>query len=340
MVEQNYKIDLRNKTSEELIRNFMWRAPLDNRASARSAIQLENCILTRSGVVLKNGIPVRSSIYPGYRLRPLLLRAYGSRLFGSEPATGSTNISVINPYSNGYYHWMTECLPAYKYYHMTHGNDYKCWIAGGSALTDLQIETLRAVGIHNIGIIPVKRSQRFSKLVALSHNQYGRFSKSELSVLRDALKYDDAVEKKLLYVSRSDAKTRKIKNESDLITELKKIGFSIVTLTGKPFNEQVRLFNNTKFLLTIHGAALSNMLMMPQDSSVMEILQHPAQNKSSRYASLGRHHKLSSVYCSLATALDLQYSCMVSEPYASDTGEYNVNIDKVIQEINKWKAEQ
>ncbi len=67
--------------------------------------------------------------------------------------------------------------------------------------------------------------------------------------------------KKRIYVSRADAKIRRITNDKDVADLLKtKYGFEICSLSGVPFAEQVALFASAEIVVGAHGAGLANCL--------------------------------------------------------------------------------
>ena len=308
----------------------------------RQAQNISQCFLSRSGVAFRYGVPVPISYYPTGSSIKLTVRALGSIFFGGDVkplSPSSTYVSALNPYSNGYYHWLTETLPAYCYYNDNIRSDCRFLIAGDTQLTDLQIETLEHAGIKNIEIIPHRSFKKFQNLTLLSHRTYGSFSKKEIENLRKKYTSKSHISNEFVYVSRADAATRKIANEECLITELKKLNFSNVTLSDMKFKDQKELFQRTKILVSIHGAGLSNILMMPPGSTVIEIFPHPNQNKSLRYASLGRHYKLSGLFYSLAKASGVNYLCIVSEPFSGfDNSEYTINIERLMNLIESCRG--
>ena len=74
-----------------------------------------------------------------------------------------------------------------------------------------------------------------------------------------------------LFISRQDSLTRNIINESDILSLLKDYNFEVQTLSTKNFLAQKELFASSKFIITMHGAALSNLLFAPSGSTIVEI---------------------------------------------------------------------
>ncbi len=76
---------------------------------------------------------------------------------------------------------------------------------------------------------------------------------------------------KNLFISKRDSFNRNIINEKDLLNFLKNYNFEIQTLSKKSFTEQKELFASSKFIVTMHGAALTNLLFAPSGSTIIEI---------------------------------------------------------------------
>jgi hypothetical protein len=76
---------------------------------------------------------------------------------------------------------------------------------------------------------------------------------------------------KRIYIARGDAAVnRKVINEPDLITQLKKYDFEIHYLSGMSVTEQAQLFNAAKIVVGAHGAGLSNLVFCQPDTKVLE----------------------------------------------------------------------
>lgn len=77
-------------------------------------------------------------------------------------------------------------------------------------------------------------------------------------------------EKRRLYISRNDAKLRRVINEENIEPLLKRYGFEIVVLKGKPIAEQVRLFQEADAVLAPHGAGLTHIVWSKPGTKVIE----------------------------------------------------------------------
>lgn len=75
----------------------------------------------------------------------------------------------------------------------------------------------------------------------------------------------------LLYVSRGDARERRIVNEAELIKALEKLGFKSITGGALTFEDQVRQFAQARIIFGAHGAGLANMAFAPRGTPVVEL---------------------------------------------------------------------
>jgi capsular polysaccharide biosynthesis protein len=74
-----------------------------------------------------------------------------------------------------------------------------------------------------------------------------------------------------LYVTRRNAKVRRVRNEVQVADYLTDWGFEVVALEERPFREQVQLFAEAEVVVAQHGAGLIN-LLFAQSPCVLEIL--------------------------------------------------------------------
>ena len=74
-----------------------------------------------------------------------------------------------------------------------------------------------------------------------------------------------------VYLSRGRAPKRRVANEAELLGALAEFGFRVVHFEEHPFAEQVRIAQGARFLVSNHGAGLTNMLFMRPGGSVLEL---------------------------------------------------------------------
>jgi capsular polysaccharide biosynthesis protein len=121
-----------------------------------------------------------------------------------------------------------------------------------------------------------------------------------------------------IFISRSKAPRRKIRNEEALETILIRYGYEVLCMEDFSFKEQVQITYNSQVMISLHGAGLTNMMFMPFGSSVFEL----------RFK--GDDH--SNCYFSMAAAYEHQYFYQLCEPVdqniATHSGDVIVGLDE------------
>jgi hypothetical protein len=95
-----------------------------------------------------------------------------------------------------------------------------------------------------------------------------------------------------LYINRSDARKRSIRNEAEIWPSFERRGFESIAAGKLSFREQVALFSEAEMIAGPHGAGFSNLLFAPQAAKVLEI---------------SNVERVKSVYFLLAKALGQRY---------------------------------
>ena len=118
-----------------------------------------------------------------------------------------------------------------------------------------------------------------------------------------------------VYISRGKAQKRKIKNEEECLAVLKEYDFKVVYFEDCSFEQQVKIALDARYLISNHGAGLTNMLFMKSGSSVFELRK--------------KGDRSNNCYFSLASALNLRYFYQIcdSEDPEEDAHTANLIVD-------------
>jgi hypothetical protein len=111
-----------------------------------------------------------------------------------------------------------------------------------------------------------------------------------------------------IYISRRKAARKKVINEEAVELVLAKYGFLILNNEDYTFLEQVSIYSNAKYLVSIHGSGLTNMLFMKDNSSVLELIK----NKTNTL------NRPSFVFWYEAATLGFRYFAQVCKPVTAD----------------------
>ena len=127
----------------------------------------------------------------------------------------------------------------------------------------------------------------------------GNYNPTIINKIRDRYKYNfitnkDSKSSKKIWISRQNARIRKISNFSEIEKVLIKHNFEIFEFENvKDFSAQASLINQASILGGIIGAGFSNMIFLNEGSKVIEVR--------------GENDNHNNAYFSLSSALNLDY---------------------------------
>ena len=186
-------------------------------------------------------------------------------------------VAVVSSISSDvYYHWMFDILPRFGILERSGvASDYYVI----NAATQFQKDSLEALNIpadrflhptanaHILAdelIVPSLPGPVFRLSPQAQACQYLR----SVFLQRDQAKTPH----RAIYITRADAGTRRVINEAEIRQEVMDRGFEIVSLTGVPFLEQVKLFSEAKIIVGPHGAGFTNAVFCQPGSVLIEFL--------------------------------------------------------------------
>lgn len=197
----------------------------------------------------------------------------------------------LNEWSIGYFHWFIDVLPKL--------------IAADSLIKGYKIplperarkekyieDSLGILG-YDFFYYKERRSHKVKDMLLIDQLQY--CDPDIMPRLRDKLRAKEAQScNKKIFISRARAQSRRILNENEVLEILKEFGFEVHHFENYNLARQIELMGQCSFLLSVHGAGLTNMLFMNPGTNVME-LRKEGDN-------------INGCYYSLANSLDIDYS--------------------------------
>jgi hypothetical protein len=192
-----------------------------------------------------------------------------------------THFWCSDQYSHGYFHWLCETLP--RIYLLTLlGFENPSVILPGPTTKNVNFirESLNLLFPDiNFSFTQNRNVLKLRELIWIS--QMGKpyqFNPLLINSFRQFVRglikaYPDSP-KKRLYISRKNAIRRKVSNEDKVEKLLEGFGFETVYPENYNFAEQIERFAQSEIIIGIHGAGLSNMIFLPDNSFVLE-LQRP-----------------------------------------------------------------
>lgn len=249
---------------------------LENRPSGDLSIsRVSNCVVTRSSLVVTAGGVHSAALFEGFGLRrrfEMNVVGFGSIVkHGLSRMPGSDSFfHVFNIWGNGYHHWLTEVAPKFFL--------FEDEIRNGKVILPVRCPAFVSEFMELFSFdngVQLSGNTFFKKLNVVSNPNSGHFSLRHLTGFRSRvlrqLSSPRGQSGRKIYVSRQNARARKVMNEVEVMGILKSRGFECIETDSMLFADQVQLFSECDTLISIHGAALTNMLFMPPGSKIFEI---------------------------------------------------------------------
>ena len=186
-------------------------------------------------------------------------------------------LSNVDPLN--FYHWMCRTLPLLRIYKKFF--DFKeidFFYVTHSPLFNFHIESLTKAGIAKRQI--VQKACTADRIIAAISTRTESFGSAPISrenyLFTRNLFYPNCktyhLKSKRIYVSRGNAKRRKVINEVQIINLLEKYGFESVKMDNNTLQQQANLFYHAEAIVAPHGAALTNLLFIQPGTKVIELI--------------------------------------------------------------------
>ena len=177
-----------------------------------------------------------------------------------------------------YYHWTYETLPKLIYL-SNNRQDIKVdkiYFHCGFLGTAYQRQALRNLGFNWWQLLDAKRidSLMGKEIIAIKLNDEPENPSHQLcQTIRSAFIKNPSQETwRRIYLTRNSVKSgRKVSNESELRELLKTYGFEIVVADNLTVANQAKLFNESKYIISPHGAALANIVFCTPKTVILEL---------------------------------------------------------------------
>jgi len=301
---------------------------------------LKNAFVTNPGFCMnKNGLVKESHHqYPNHYQRYLKEAGFYYYDVTDNPENlvtlddENTYLLIHHPWFM-YYHWICESI--FRLWMVRDKiRDMVLILPDHYGALDFVMASLSPFGIKNIYFIPKGKSLMVKNLcLPQIKTVIESFDRKKIKEVRDFYLNYVLNEKNIhinkgerIYISRKKASRKKVANEDDIIPILLKYDFVILNNEDFNFFEQISIYSNAKYLVSIHGSGLTNMLFMQYDSVILEFHK--------RLTNSGDWHSLAFWY--LAEALNHKYYHQICEPTDVNDDYFNANfiVDTALLEKN------
>lgn len=239
---------------------------------------------------------------------------------------------IADNWSMGYFHWLADTLPR-LFLVRQHLKDWTLLLPDYARTLAFVEPSLAPFGVGQVRYAGPDEVFRCRRLFVPTHAAPpGHFNEAVIRSIRQVLVAAYGISGEAgadrLYISRSGARRRTVSNEIEVVDLLRRFGFRVLHPESCSFDEQVRAASGARYLVSNHGAGLTNMLFMRPGSHVLE-LRHDGD-------------RVSNCYFTMASALGLRYSYQTCASPAPEepphTANLRVDIGKLATNLERLLA--
>jgi capsular polysaccharide biosynthesis protein len=260
-----------------------------------TAKEYSNFYLTTSGVAIKNLSLIKELLFGRFQLSFFKLYALKHILLSKKVNLKDEKYLIIhNFWSQGYHHWLAEALLKLIVFDADY-HDFTLLLP--TAYPKFATQSVSRFKFKDIIYLEKQHIYHITKAVIISNPKSGFFSNEHIQKVKDFYITSSPKPFRKIYISRRNEKLRKIVNEEDVYPLLLKKGYEIVEPHLLSFDQQVTMFSEAVEIISIHGAALTNIIFMQPGTKVIEL-----------YRELETADKMNLCYYRLAEAAKLDYN--------------------------------
>ena len=235
-----------------------------------SISRLSDIVVNPNGSLLdSSGIPIEESIQD-------FLGQMSAKESSPRSPSEESGIVLFKYGYNNYGHWLIEMLPKLHWLKNTIDRhpDSKILIGNVSgAVRDITYSTLEHFGISGNSLLPIKQSTQFEELFYCSPITMHPFMmRPEIREFYRELAQSVKTPQDKIFVTRPPGATRTIKRLNLIEDFFSKLGYRIIEPAGLPFLEQVEIFKNSREVVGIAGAAMTNAVFCAAGTKILHLV--------------------------------------------------------------------
>jgi hypothetical protein len=138
---------------------------------------------------------------------------------------------------------------------------------------------------------------------------------------------------KRVYVSRHDARLRRVLNEKSFMPKLESRGFQRAILAESPIAQQAALFRQAEIVVAPHGAGLAHIAWCKPGTKIVEFFPSPDGPR-------GLVRNATYDYWLLSQLLGLDYSCRLAGPIETRSDGFSIDEDLMTSAVEEALTRQ
>jgi hypothetical protein len=300
--------------------------------------RLEDAIVTGwAGAMMKDGLLMATTTMPNWASH---LRARPHALRDLSPGRPYFNLMCPIPARGHIFHWLFESVVPLLAFLENGGRNLGLGLlvnAQQSGIQKVTLDYLKAQhGIDTVVALSAGDAARVPELhaaVAVPHDPLALKPPAGIEMLTDfgqfiARDTPEAGFPKRIYISRNDARLRRVSNEDRLMPILEERGFTRVTLGGMPMARQVQHFRQAEAIVAAHGAGLAHLAWCKPGAKAIEFFPGLGGPR-------GRVKNATANMWLIAQQRGLDYRCYFAGPPESRNDAFTIPEDLMLRALDE-----
>jgi hypothetical protein len=291
-------------------------------------VELRGVSATPEGMLFKGASILPESFSSPVMMRRFLARRPGvlkffakNRLLRRRRRVTGPRLWVTDDWSRGYFHWLADVLPR-LYAARDAAREHTLLLPHGFDRLEFVTSSLKLFDVRRVEYVGADEVCVCERLLLPTHTApSGHYNEPLVRELRDFLlggfgaarAETGAAAGARLYVSRGRAPKRRLTNEREVARAVEEFGFRVVYFEEHPFEEQVRMAAGAEYLVSNHGAGLTNVLFMRPGGGVLELRREGERERN--------------WFFNLASAVGVRYYYQLCAPADADAHSGDLTAD-------------
>ena len=252
------------------------------------------------------------------------------------------NLMAATPAKGHIFHWLFNAMVPLLAYLESGKRDPGLGLIVNAAESEIQRHSIDYLkehyGIH--AVVPVAQNEavrvpHLQAVIPVPHIPRALQSPLGLARLRNLGGFiagqDGENCAKRIYVSRDDARLRRVLNEKSFMPKLESRGFQRAILAESPIAKQVALFRQAEIVVAPHGAGLAHIAWCKPGTKIIEFFPSPDGPR-------GRVRNATYDYWLLSQLLGLDYSCRLAGPIETRNDGFSIGEDLMTSAVEEALA--
>lgn len=235
---------------------------------------------------------------------------------------------VIDDKSHNFFHWMTDVMSRVQMINK-YKNEYPILIPERYKSYDFIKESIKLFDLNVLYFDENKRYIIQDALLTTHAAPAGNYNKKIINqfieyALKKIRPYSNKNSPKKIYLSRQNQLRRVLNNEEEFNNLITKYDYKIVFPEEMNLKDQIKMFFQADSVISLHGAALTNIMFMKPNSKILEIRLFSDDVRNA--------------FFSLASEREIDYFYFLADAKSSDlVSDLEIDLEKFEKLINEYE---